>query len=169
MRDQPPLPPDEDPPGPPGGGRVRPASPAVLTTCAVVGLIGGWLLHPVVESVRGYAPVVTWVQPAAFGVVAVILGLAAWFTWRAVQVRHERLDPRRALNRLALARACAYVGALLAGGYGGYAVSWLGVDSDLARARILWSGLSALAGVAIIVCGLLLERACRVRSDDEDA
>jgi high-affinity Fe2+/Pb2+ permease len=73
------------------------------------------------------------------------------------------------VNRLVLARACALVGALVAGGYAGYALSWVGMDSDLASQRLWRSAVAAVAGVAIVVTSMLLERACRVRSDDEDA
>ena len=59
--------------------------------------------------------------------------------------------------------------ALLAGGYAGYAVSWIGIDSDLASQRMWRSAAAALAGVAVVVTSLLLERACRVRSDPDDA
>ena len=79
---------------------------------------------------------------------------------------HQRLEPHRAVNRLVLARACALVGALVAGGYVGYAVSWLGDDAELADQRVLRSAVAGLAGVAIVVTAMLLERACRVRSDD---
>jgi high-affinity Fe2+/Pb2+ permease len=60
------------------------------------------------------------------------------------------------------------VGGLVAGGYFGYAVSWLGVRAELADERLLRSALAGVAGVAIVVGALLLERACRVRSGDED-
>ena len=60
-----------------------------------------------------------------------------------------------------------YVGALVAGGYVGYAVSWLGVDAELADQRAWRSLVAAIAGVAITIAALLLERACRVRSDDD--
>lgn len=161
----PPEPPD--PPEPPPG-RIRPASPAVLTVFAVAGLVGGWLLRPVAEAAGSAAPVVTWVQPIGLALVALILGLAAWYTWRTLHVRHEPMDPRGALNRLALARASAYVGALVAGGYAGYAVSWLGLSSELADHRAWRSGFAALAAVAVVTTALLLERACRVRSDGEE-
>ena len=59
------------------------------------------------------------------------------------------------------------MGALLAGGYAGYALSWVGIDSDLASQRMWRSVVAALAGVAIVVTAVLLERACRVRSDPE--
>ena len=43
------------------------------------------------------------------------------------------------------------------------------MDSDLASQRLWRSAVAAVAGVAIVVTSMLLERACRVRSDDEDA
>jgi lysylphosphatidylglycerol synthetase-like protein (DUF2156 family) len=135
----------------------------------VAGLVLGWLLHPVAEGWRGTAPVVTWVQPLTLLLVAAILGGTAWSTYRAVQVRHEQLPPNRAVNRLVLARACALVGALVAGGYLGYAVSWLGIDADLAQQRLVRSLLATACGVLITIGALLLERACRVPSGDEDA
>jgi hypothetical protein len=85
-----------------------------------------------------------------------------------VHVRHERLLPHQAVNRLVLARACAFVGALVAGGYGGYAVSWLGLEAELAGQRAWRSATAALAGLLICATGLLLERACRVRSGDPE-
>jgi MFS family permease len=149
-------------------GHLRPTSPATLTAWAVVGLLGGWLLHPLAERVSGTAPVLTWAQPLALALVAAILGATAWLTWRTVHVHRQRLEPHRAVNRLVLARACALVGALVAGGYLGYAVSWLGDDAELASERAWRSAASALAGVGIMITAVLLERACRVRSDDEE-
>ena len=153
---------DEQPPE----GRLRPTSPAAMTAWAVAGLIGGWLLHPVTERVSGTAPVLTWAQPLALALVAAILGATAWLTWRTVHVQRRLLEPHRAVNRLVLARACALVGALVAGGYLGYAVSWLGEDAELATQRAWRSAASALAGLAIVITAVLLERACRVPSDD---
>lgn len=150
------------------GGSLRPTSPAALTAWAVAGLVGGWLLNPLGDRF-GTPPIVTWAQPLALLLVTAILGATAWVTWRQVHLRRERLEPHRAVNRLVLGRACAYVGALAAGGYLGYAVSWLGVPAELAEQRAWRSGAAALAGCTVVVTGLLLERACRVRSGGEDA
>ena len=150
-------------------GRLRPTSDGALTGWVVVGLVGGWLLHPVAERVRDTAPIVTWAQPLALLLVAAILGATAYVTWRAVHVHHQRLEPHQAVNRLVLARACALVGALVAGGYVGYALSWVGIGTELADQRLWRSLIAGAAGVAIVVTALLLERACRVRSDPEDA
>lgn len=152
----------------PAGGRLRPTSVASLCVWAVLGLVGGWLLHRLSIRLWGSAPLVTWPQPLALVLVAAILGATAYLTWRTVHVHHERLEPHRAVNRLVLARSCALVGALLAGGYAGYAVSWIGMDSDLASQRLWRSVVGAIAGLAIVVTAILLERACRVRSDEEE-
>ena len=150
-------------------GTLRPTSPGVVTGWAVAGMVGGWLLRPAAERLNGTAPVISWAQPAALLLVALAVGITTWHTWRSVQVRRERLEPHRAVNRLVLGRAGALVGAFVAGGYLGYAVSWIGVSAELAGQRIVRSLVAVLAGVLLLVGGLLLERACRVRSDRPEA
>jgi Protein of unknown function (DUF3180) len=159
-------PPDEEPSG---GGRLRPTTPGAISAWFAVGLVGGWLVRPVAERMQGTAPIVTWLQPLALFIVAAILGGTAWITWRQLQVRRTWIEPHRAVNRFVLARACVLVGALVAGGYFGYAVAWLGVDTEFGAQRVWRSVVGGLAGVSIVITAVLLERACRVRSDDEDA
>ncbi len=160
-----PFPPDDDrDERPEPEGTLRPLSYAVVTAWAVAGLVLGWLWHPVAERLTGTtAPVISWFQPAALWLVAGVIGITWWQTYRAVQVRRERLEPHQAVNRLVLARAGALVGALVAGGYAGYALSWLGDPAELAGQRILRSVVAVLAGALMVVGALLLERACRVR------
>ena len=155
------------PDGPPPEGRLRPTSPATVGGSVMTGLVLGWLFRPVSDRI-GTPPVVTWIQPLALLLVGVILLATALATHRALHVRRERLEPHRAVNRLVLARSCVLVGGLVAGGYAGYAVSWLGVPGELADDRILRSLLSAAAGAVIVGGALLLERACRVRSGDPE-
>lgn len=150
-------------------GTLRPTSAAVVTGWAVAGLVGGWLLHPFAERLNGTAPVVSWAQPAALLLLALTVGVTAWHTWRSVQLRHEHLEPHQAVNRLVLGRAGALVGALVSGGYLGYALSWVGDEAELAGQRISRSLVAVLAGVLLVVAGLLLERACRVRSGPPEA
>jgi hypothetical protein len=155
---------DRDPDGEPTG-TLRPITPGAVTAWGVAGLVGGWLLHPVSEELRGQALLVQWVQPAALLLLAVAVGTTAWHTWRTVQVRRERVEPHQAVNRLVLGRAAALVGALVAGGYAGYAVSWVGSEAELADQRMLRSALASLAGGLVVAGGVVLERACRVRKD----
>ena len=91
----------------------------------------------------------------------------ALLTYRAVQVHGQRLEPHQAVNRLVLGRASALVGALLAGGYFGYALSWLGAIDELAAQRAWRSVVAGLMGLLVLLGGLLLERACRVRDDGD--
>lgn len=151
----------------PPDGHLRPTGPAAIGSAMIVGLVSGWLLHPVSDRL-GNPPVVTWLPPAALLFVAAILAGTAYVTHRSLHVRRQWLEPQQAVNRLLLARACVVVGALVAGGYFGYAVSWLGVRAELADERLLRSVAAGVAGLAVVATALLLERACRVRSDDEE-
>ncbi len=160
-------PPGPEPDRPDRDDRLAPTRASTLAGWAVAGLVLGRLWHPVAEGISGTAPTVSLLQGLVLFFVAAILGGTAAITWRAVHVRRERLEPHQAVNRLVLARACALVGALVAGGYAGYALSWVGNDAELAAERVWRSALAALGGVATASAAVLLERACRVRSEDK--
>lgn len=158
----------EEPPKQPAPGQVRPTSAGPLVAWAVIGLVGGWLLRPVVEQLGGTAPLVTWLQVLVLFFVAGVVAITATVTWRTLQVRGEWLEPHRAVNRLVMAKASALTGALIAGGYVGYAVSWLGLADELAEQRITRSLLAGLAGLLTTIGAVVLERACRARFDEDD-
>ena len=158
-----------EPPRPPDVGHVRVTSVGLLLGGGLAGLVLGWLIRPVWERLGRTAPVVTWAQVLALFLVAAIVAVTAWSTWRTLHVHGHRLEPHRAVNRLVMAKACALVGALVAGGYAGYALTWLGMEAELADQRLLRSAIAALASLLACVAALLLERACRVRSGDDDA
>ena len=84
-------------------------------------------------------------------------------------MHRRRLEAHRAVNRLVLARACALVGALVAGGYLGYAVSWLGDASQYADRWILRAAVAALGALGVTLASLVLERACRADGGDPRA
>jgi hypothetical protein len=160
-------PPDDEPEREPEG-RLQPMTPVALVAWAVVGFAGGVLFYRVLAQGTGVPPRVSWAQPLALLLVAAILGGTAWSTRRTLRQRPRRLSPHQAVNRLVLARACAYVGALAAGFYLGYAVSWIGVDTSvLAGQRVFRSACAGVAGLLVVVGGLLLERACRVPPEDD--
>ena len=161
--------PEQEPvPEPDPAGRVRTTSPGAVLAVGLVALVAGWALRPLSLEWQGTAPRVAWVQVLALALVALILGGVAWSTHRTVHTRQQRIAPHQAVNRLVLAKACALAGAAVAGGYLGYALSWLGVDeAELAGERLVRSALAGLAGVAIVASSLLLERACRVRREGE--
>jgi Protein of unknown function (DUF3180) len=161
--------PEQEPvPEPPEGeGRVGTTRGGGLVALGLVALVLGWALRPVSIAWQGSAPRVAWVQVLALFLVAAILGAVAWSTHRTVQIRRRVIAPHQAVNRLVLAKACAIAGSAIAGGYLGYALSWVGTaEAELAGERLLRSGLAGVAGVAIVAGSLLLERACRVRRDE---
>jgi hypothetical protein len=165
-----PDPEQEPPPEPPEpAGRIRPTGPGPLVALGVLGLVAGWALRPVAIELRGAAPVVTWLPVAALFLVALIIGAVARSTQRALHRDKVRIPPHQAVNRLVLAKACALVGAVVAGGYLGYALSWVGIaEGELAQQRLVRSVLAGIAGVLIVAASLALERACRVGPEDDE-
>ena len=159
--------PDLEPPPP--EGRIRTTGPGPLVGLGLVALVLGWALRPVAVELRGAAPTVGWLPVLAPFLVAAILAGVAWSTYRTLQAKSLRLPAHQAVNRLVLAKACALAGAVVTGGYLGYALSWLGVaEGDLAQQRLVRSLLAGAAGLLIVVASLTLERACRVRREDDD-
>lgn len=154
----------EEPPA--GPGRLQPTRLGSLAACAVAGLVLGWLVRRVFEALERPVPLITWSQAGVLFFVAAVLFGAAWITRRAVRDHRPDLDPDLMVNRLVLARACAFVAALLLGGYSGFALSWVGVGSELRTSRIVHALVAALGALLMVVASVLLERACRVRDDD---
>lgn len=160
------LGPDDDEEEPEPTGHIGTTSAGSLIGFALLGLVVGWALRPLAIRANGIAPTVGWLPVLALLFVAVVIGSVAWSTYRSIHRRHEHLEPHHAVNRLVLAKACALAGALVAGGYFGYAFSWLGLtDAELARERVVRALVGGGSGVALVIGSLLLERACRVRQD----
>lgn len=158
--------PNDEPPGP-AGSQLDLTGPGAVALAIVVGLVGGWLVRRVASYTDATAPLVTWTQSLVLFLCAAILGVTAWHTRRALDGRQLRPAPHRLVNRLVLARACALVGALVAGGYFGYALSWLGAAAELAGQRSVRSLLAGVGGLFVLATALLLERACRVTSGED--
>ncbi|HEU4512142.1 MAG TPA: DUF3180 domain-containing protein [Nocardioidaceae bacterium] len=165
------LPPDErEDEGPPErpAGHVRTTRAGTLVAFALVGLVLGWLFKPFSTWLTGRPALVGWTPVLALFLVAAILGAVAWSTYRDVHRRSVVLEPHKAVNRLVLAKACAMAGAFVAGGYFGYALSWVGdIQAPLEQLRLTQSLIAGVAGVLIVAASLGLERACRVRGGDE--
>ena len=173
----PPEDPEDEPvePGePPSGSRLGPTPAGALVLLGIVGLVAGWAVRPLTVWLDRPAPQVTWLPALGLLLVAALTGSTARATYRSVHRRHPVRDaglpplaPHQAVNRLALAKACALIGALVAGGYLGVCLSWLGLRPETALPRV-WPSLGAAVAAGLLVAaGLWLERACRVRNDEE--
>ena len=128
----------------------------------MVGLVAGWAVRPLCLRFGWSEPDISLVSVGLLFFAAAIVGGSAYLTRRTVRRDRFALAPHQAVNRLVLGKACALVGALLTGGYLGYAVAQLGVDNPASVARLWRSSVGALGAALVTAAGLLLEQACRV-------
>jgi uncharacterized protein DUF3180 len=154
----------------PTGGSIKITPPRALAVAALFGALAGWLVVAAANSFDLVAPQVPWTAPVGLFLIAALVGVIAYTTHQRIHVRRQRIEPQRAVAFLALGKASALAGALVAGGYLTYALMFITrLDAVAPRDRVIKSAVAAVAGVALAVAGLLLERACRVpKSDDEE-
>jgi hypothetical protein len=154
----------------PPAGSVAPTPRRALGVAALFGGLAGWLLVVSANALGMVPPEVPWTAPIGLVLVAALVGGLAYTTHLRIQVRRERVEPQRAVAFLVLGKASALAGALVAGGYLGFAIMFLSrVDAVTPRERVVRSAVAIIAGIGLCVAGLLLERACKVpRSDDDE-
>ena len=154
----------------PSGGSIKITPPRALAVATLFGALAGWLIVAAANSFDLVAPQVPWTAPVGLFLIAALVGVIAYSTYQRIHVRRQRIEPQRAVAFLVLGKASALAGALVAGGYLTYALMFITrLDAAAPRDRVIKSAVAAVAGVALAVAGLLLERACRVpKSDDEE-
>lgn len=150
-------------------GTVGPTRIAVLFAVFAVGAVLGWVFVAVAERINSVAPRLEWTSVVGLAAIAAIVSVLAYSTYRAVHRERRLIEARRAVNLLLLAKASALTGALLGGAYVGFGLQFLDqLDAALPRDRAIKAGCAAVAAVAMVVAGLLLERACRVPKVEEE-
>lgn len=153
----------------PSGNQITSTPRRALVVAALFGGLAGWLLAVTTAALDAVPPSIPWSAPIGLFVVAALVGAIAWTTHQQIQVRRERMEPQRAVAFLVLGKASALGGALVAGGYLGYALSFVGrLEAEGPRERVIRSLVAVVGGIALGVAGLLLERACRVPFDEDD-
>ena len=136
---------------------------------ALFGGLAGWLVVVTANAFDLTPPPVPWTTPAAVAVVAALVGALAYSTHQRIQVRRERVEPQRAVALLVLGKASALGGAVVAGGYAGFALMFLSrFAAEAPRERVITAAVVVVAGIGLTVAGLLLERACRVPGGEDD-
>lgn len=154
---------------------MTPTRPSLLVALAAGFAVLGYLLA---DLAYGSVPTLPLSAPVTLALLAVAEGGMAKVVRDRVQHRRGRdgRPPRRPLHPVQVARAAALAkassptGAVVLGGYAGL-FAWTARISDTNEAAsrdVVVSGLSALAGLALVVAAVLLERACRVPDPPED-
>ena len=153
----------------PPPGSVRPTSRRLLVAIGVLGAAIGFTIVKAIESGDGVAPTVSWLTLVAWAFLAALLFAAARNTHQRIQIRRERMDPSRAVFLLLIGKASAFVGALCAGVYAGFALSFLqAMGASGPRNRVIMAGAAAVISVLVVTAGLMLERACRIPDDPDE-
>ncbi len=151
------------------GGSVKLTPFRALVVAALFGGLAGWLLVVTANAFDLIPPEVPWTAPIGLILLAALVGALAYSTHQRIQVRRERMEPSRAVAFLVLGKASALAGALVTGGYFGYALMFLTrIDAVAPRDRVIRSGIAVLAGIALCIAGLALERACKVPGEDDE-
>jgi ABC-type Fe3+-siderophore transport system permease subunit len=153
----------------PPGNQLTSTPRRALVVAALFGGLAGWLIAVTTEALNVVPPSIPWSAPVGLFVVAALVGAIAWTTHQQIQVRRGRMEPQRAVAFLVLGKASALGGALVAGGYLGYALSFLSrFEAEGPRERVIHSLVAIVGGIALGVAGLLLERACKVPFDEDE-
>lgn len=151
------------------GGTVTLTPARALVVAALFGGLVGWLVVVLTNAFGALPPRIPWSAPIGLAVFAALVGVLARTTYQRIQVRRERMEPQRAVAFLVLGKASALAGALVAGGYLGFALPFLtNIDAVSPRERVIRSAVALVAGVVSCIAGLRLERACKVPGADED-
>ncbi|MDE0573674.1 DUF3180 domain-containing protein [Demequina sp. B12] len=140
-----------------------------LTLVGLVSLALVWLGIRLWDSSGSTPPHVPW---SASVIALVAGGVALWLGWqvrRFLKGKRPDLSPLRAARTAVYAQACALVGVVLAGGYGGFALGLLDGWSHTPRREVIVSALIA-AGSALVLmaAGVVAERWCRHSDEDDD-
>ncbi|WP_392508026.1 DUF3180 family protein [Naumannella halotolerans] len=140
-----------------------------LVAAAAVGAVGAWALASLVELLSGLPLQLTWPGAVVLLVIGGCISAIAAGAWLRLRRDRVRTEPARAVALLALGKAAALGGALMAGGYLMFAMlSVPDLAVPAARDRVLRASVAMIGGLIVMVAGLVLERACRVPEDGDD-
>lgn len=146
-------------------------TPAKLGSAVLVALVTTALAWVVLDTWirRGGDPLpLPWTAVAGTAVLVVAVLVLGWPVRRWVQGRRDRaLDPLRAARAAVLAKAAVYGGALLTGWYLAQALVTIPAGPGPRRSRLIMAGLAALAALALVVSGFVVQRWCRVPPGDD--
>lgn len=139
-----------------------------LTVVGLIVLAFAWLITEGMQSSGATPAPVPW----TVHVVAVLAGgVAIWLGWQVrAYLKGDRpnLDGLRAARTAVYAQTCAYVGAMLVGAYGGYALGLVDMWGHDPRREVIVSALlGGASALVLLAAGVIAERWCRNNRDGE--
>jgi hypothetical protein len=148
---------------------VRTTRPRLLAVLFLLGAAVGWSGAAILQAAGLGVSRTPWSAAGGLVFFSALLGSGAWYMYDRVHRKRRRVDSLTAVRLLALAKASAMVGSLVAGVYAGVAVRFV-PDAGIPhfRDRIIRAALTAGAALLVMAAGLLLERACKVPRGPED-
>jgi hypothetical protein len=149
---------------------VNASDPRHLLAAAGVGAVLGFVVAKAFERSGGSALPVPWTALLLLAAIAVAVLVVAWPVRRWNHGRRDRrFDALRAARAAVLAKAASHSGAALMGWFAGQG---LAVAGDLAieprRDRFTLALAAVLLAAAVTAAGLVAERWCRRRPDDDE-
>lgn len=149
--------------------KLQRTNPLVVLAFAATGLAVG-LLVQFARSAAGQSPLAPpYSLPATMVVLgAVLLTLAVLLRRRVSRTTAGPVNPFQAVRVLAAARASQFVGGLIGGFGGGLLLSLAGRSVPTSVSIWLPMVATLIAAVALLVCGVIAERLCRVPPQDHD-
>lgn len=149
--------------------RMRRTSALWAVSVIALGVVLGRLTPPIIIRFDGTVPRVSWAAGLLLFGAAVGVGVMAYNTWQSLHKKKSRMTSQHAVTMLSVAKAGTAVGALIAGFYIGFALTYLDdLDTMLGRERVIHGAVAAVASILLLIASLLLERACIVPHDEDD-
>jgi len=153
---------------------VRELRIRLLAGVFVVAAVLSWAGARLWNSI-GTLPSVPLAAPIVLALIAVVLVATALSIRARLKAQRERtpdakgVDPLMAARAVVFGQASALVAALVSGMYGGTGVFLLeSLDIPARRDQAIYAGFSVVAGIAVIVAAIFLERVCRLPEDDDE-
>ena len=134
----------------------------------MIGLGVGRVLPPLSVRFGAETPVPDWYPAVVLVLGAIVVGTIAWQTWLFIHRDKRVISSPHAIRVLAIAKSSIIVGAIFAGGYFGFMLAYLGVDTELGRIRFWRALVAGIAGLMLLGTALALEWTCRLPEDDDE-
>ncbi len=142
-------------------------TPGAALTAAVLGAGVGLVTAAVQTHRHGYPPLLTIAAPVAIALVVLALLLA--IRYMRVRLRVTAVvppDPHLAVRLFMLGRACTLVGSVVVGVYVALGAQRLAVEGLTGpRNQLLLAAAGLVAGLAMTITAVVLERSCRYPGD----